>query len=74
MELVRPKACRGTGWGGCIRRQLLPVGEERRLLSIGVASKVRRNLVVEDVLFFLYAVKLEGAVCAADSFCFLSPV
>ena len=41
---------------------------ERRLVCIGDASKVRRNLVVEDALFFLYAVKLEGAVCTADSF------
>ena len=37
-------------------------------MFIGDASKVRRNLGVEDALIFLYAVKLEGAVCTADSF------
>ena len=37
-------------------------------MFIGDASKVRRNLGVEDALYFLHAVKLEGAVCTADSF------
>ena len=62
MGLVRPKACRGTGGGGGWRgRQPLPVGVERRLVFVGDASKVLRNLVVNtffkttrDVLFFLY--------------------
>ena len=46
MGLVRPKACRGTGGGGCRGRQPLLVGVERRLVFVGDASKVRRNLVV----------------------------
>ena len=47
MELVRPKACRGTGGGGgCRWRQPLSVGVERRFVFVGDASKVLRNLVV----------------------------
>ena len=59
------------GGGGCRGRRPLSVGMERRLvLFIGDSSKVRRNLILEDALLFLYyAVKLEGAVCTADSFC-----
>ena len=48
---------------------------ERRLVFVGDAAKVLRNLVVNtffkttrDALFFVYAVKLEGAVCTAYSF------
>ena len=58
----------GRGGGGCRGRRPLHVGVERRLVYIGEASEVRMNLVVEDALFFLYAVKLEGAVCTANSF------
>ena len=51
------------------------MGVERRLVFVGDASKVLRNLAVttifkttSDTLFFQYAVKLEGAVCTAYSF------
>ena len=51
------------------------MGVERRLVFVGDASKVFRNLVVNtffkatrDALFSLYAVKLEGAMCTAYKF------
>ena len=53
MRLVRPKAM-GRGRGGCRGRRPLPVRVELRLVSVGDASKVRKNLVVEDALLFFF--------------------